>query len=83
MTEKKGWGMRCGSDVSGGAFVICYGGEITTEHLAEQSESNHYQYDLNHFIPHHRVSTGPGSVCAGKSRLSWSYKFVHLHGRLA
>lgn len=59
MTEQMGWGLRCSVDVPIGAFVVSYIGEVTTEHLAEQSDSNHYQYDLNHFVQQHKVNASP------------------------
>ncbi|MEW5315460.1 MAG: hypothetical protein WDW38_006886 [Sanguina aurantia] len=60
MTEQMGWGLRCSVDVPIGAFVVSYIGEVTTEHLAEQSDSNHYQYDLNHFVQQHKLLTKLG-----------------------
>lgn len=60
MTEKMGWGLRCGVDVPIGAFVLSYIGEVTTERLAEQSDSNQYQYDLSHFVQQHKVGASLG-----------------------
>ncbi|MEW5297708.1 MAG: hypothetical protein WDW36_000895 [Sanguina aurantia] len=60
MTEKMGWGLRCGVDVPIGAFVLSYIGEVTTERLAEQSDSNQYQYDLSHFVQQHKLLTKLG-----------------------
>lgn len=67
MTEKMGWGLRCGVDVPIGAFVVCYIGQVTTEHMAEQSDSNHYQYDLNHFVQQHKV--GASLQLAGRTQM--------------
>mmetsp|Transcript_32637 Transcript_32637/g.92551 ORF Transcript_32637/g.92551 Transcript_32637/m.92551 type:complete len:1420 (+) Transcript_32637:271-4530(+) len=50
LTETKGWGVRCSQDISSGAYICDYVGEVISELEGEQLKGkDHYLFGLDEF----------------------------------